>query len=655
MKKVLIIILVVTITIAGASIYFLRGSSGFRSIYFVPDDAIAIIETKDPIQAWDKIVHSKVWNHLKTNNYLTELNSDIQTYDSLINSNALLLKLMGAKPIIMSVHERTKGKYDYIYIIDVGKVGNTRNPEKLLRSVLGNKYEVTSREYNNTKIVELLDIEASEYYFLSLTQENVILSLEPKLIEKAIDTGIEKNNGLNTKFLKVQSRISHKGLFSILFNYDNLSSVVNSLSDDYTTTFNEYTKYLAYTGLYFDINKEGLISVKGFTSFKDETPINYLKVLHEGNIETASSFVIPQRIASLTKINFENSQDYFQQLMKNMGEAVHSEYENNLKSIEKKLKIDLSKNLFSWMDKELVFMQTQPSNLGRNNELAIILQANDSVNAVNNLNFIWKQIKRNTPVKVKSITYKGYKIDYVAFPGIIQAFFGNAIKKLEKPYFTQIASSVIISNHPQTIKNIIDDFQANNTLATSMEYYNFSKLYDKKSSLYFYFEPPVFFQNMKGFVDAQTWNKLKQQKKYITCFKQGAINVNVQDELLHLDFKVQYEPETDEWQRQIYNDVEIKTMFLQAIDSVIVEVIDSLPEIIISDLDSKKHEEYYDDKTLMLEVKLKDGMKNGTLKMYHANGKLSLKGEYENDKPIGKWKYYDDNGDLIKTNYYNEK
>lgn len=652
MKKILIAIISLLIIAFVVGMFMLRGSSGFRSIYFVPSDAIAIVEIQDPIKTWDKIVHSKVWNHYRNNSYFKELNSDIQSYDSLLSSNTMLFKMIGAKSVLMSVHEISKEKYDYIYIIDIGKVGRTKNPEKLLNSVLGGSYKVTSRKHNNTKIVEILDIDESEYYFVSFAEGNLMFSVNPKLLEKALDASIDKQIGLDSKFLNVQSKISNKGLLSVFCNYNNITNTIGSLSDNYAKTFSEYTKYLSYTGLYFDIDENGLIAIEGFTSFKDETPTDYYKILPKGKTEIISAKVIPQRIASLTKVSFYDSEAYFQQLMKNMGENVFAEYENNLKLIEKKLKINASENLFQWIDEEIVFLHTQPSNLGRSNELAIILNANDSADAANNLNFLWKQIKKNTPVKVKSIKYMGYNIDYVAFPGIIQAFFGKTIDKLEKPYFTQIGNSVIISNHPQTIKNIINDYSNENTLAASVEHYNFTKLFSSNSSLYFYFEPPVFFQNMKGFVDSETWFKLKQQKKYITCFKQGAVNINNEDELLHLNFKIQYEPNNVEFSKQNYNASDLFLLFSQVQDTVEVQEKDSLPQIIISDLDSKKHEEYYEDGALKLEVKLKDGMKNGSLKMYHANGKLSLKGEYENDKPTGKWKYYNENGDLVKTDNY---
>ena len=56
------------------------------------------------------------------------------------------------------------------------------------------------------------------------------------------------------------------------------------------------------------------------------------------------------------------------------------------------------------------------------------------------------------------------------------------LSKLDKPYYTIIDGHVIFSNHPQTIKNVIDDYVEENTLGKSIEYYNFSKQFEKNSS-----------------------------------------------------------------------------------------------------------------------------------------------------------------------------
>ncbi|MBI9068600.1 MAG: hypothetical protein JEZ09_14990 [Salinivirgaceae bacterium] len=120
MKRTFIIITIFIILLIASVVYFLRGNSGYQSIYFVPENASVIFESKDPVKAWDQIVHSNIWEHYKTNEFFAELNKDIESYDSLINSNKMLLNLVGSKTVLLAQVPIGNNKYDFLYIVDVG-------------------------------------------------------------------------------------------------------------------------------------------------------------------------------------------------------------------------------------------------------------------------------------------------------------------------------------------------------------------------------------------------------------------------------------------------------------------------------------------------------------------------------------------------------
>lgn len=658
MKKVLIISSVIVVIIIVGAMYFLRSTSGYRSIYFVPEDASIIIESKDPIDAWSKIVHSYAWEHYKTNPFLSEINADIESYDSIVNSSKLLLKLIGKKSVMISQHPLGNDQYDFIYIADIGKLAKFNKPEKIINSVLGKGYEVTSRTYKENKIVELLDIEDQDNYFLCFSKGKIIFSFNPKLIEASIDASEKMTIGRDIKYLNIKSKLGNSGLFSVYIFHNNFTKFMSSFSPHSREKMDNYTKEMMYTGFCFDFSDEGLLSIEGYSSFSDAYDINYLSLMDNGKQELFSAPIIPQRVASLMKINFDDASDFFKNSMKQMGEEDYKEYMENIQKFEKKLKIKLDKNLFSWMDKEIVMVQTQPSNLGRDNEFAVVLHAKDSADATKNLQILWKQIKKNTPIKIKSVNYKGYTIDYIAFPGFIKLLFGKALKKIEKPYFSVLGDNVVLSNHPQTLKNIIDDNLTGNTFEQTQKYYDFDKHFESSTSIYMYFEPPVLYLNMKAFLSKETWSKFQKNKKYITCFSQGGIQLNKEDELLHYILNSQYQPEIDEMKVQYYNVGEIMSLFNIADQSQtnepkeVTTPADTVPKIIISDLDAKEYEEFYDNGQLKLSVEIKDGLKDGSLKYYHENGEIKIRGEYEDDEPTGKWKYYDEEGNLTKTDKY---
>jgi antitoxin component YwqK of YwqJK toxin-antitoxin module len=79
---------------------------------------------------------------------------------------------------------------------------------------------------------------------------------------------------------------------------------------------------------------------------------------------------------------------------------------------------------------------------------------------------------------------------------------------------------------------------------------------------------------------------------------------------------------------------------------------DTIPEFYVSDLDSRRYEEFYEDGTLKLSVDLKKGLRHGDFEYYYPSGELHIKGAYRDDLPYSTWKYYDETGELTKTDNY---
>ena len=54
------------------------------------------------------------------------------------------------------------------------------------------------------------------------------------------------------------------------------------------------------------------------------------------------------------------------------------------------------------------------------------------------------------------------------------------------------------------------------------------------------------------------------------------------------------------------------------------------------------------------EAEYKDGKMNGFSKLYYPNGKLLMSGQMKENKEVGNWKYYDENGNLLGEAPYNQ-
>lgn len=70
---------------------------------------------------------------------------------------------------------------------------------------------------------------------------------------------------------------------------------------------------------------------------------------------------------------------------------------------------------------------------------------------------------------------------------------------------------------------------------------------------------------------------------------------------------------------------------------------------------NKRHgmwKSYYRNGEVWSEKEYKEGVEDGIIVSYMKNGKIRYKGQYKDGEKIGGWEFYDDNGNLLKTEKY---
>jgi hypothetical protein len=657
MKKIFKTLFV--LLLVGAGIYFLinylfSGRSTFQSIYLVPENSVFIIETDDAYDAWGKIIHSKSWEKIGHVPYFSELNKELENLDSLLSTKKALLKIISKRKILVSLHEYQPKKYDYLFILNVGNAAGLRNPEKLISSVLGENYPLTKRDYKGSSVYELLDKKSGEMYFFSFIKDKIALSTNFKLVEASIDEENKMALGRDLEFIDVSKRITGKGLFNVYINYSHFPQFLESKLGKITPGIQQLRHQLTYSAFSFDIGSDGLISLEGYTDVNDSVASFYTMALETGSGGLKSAEIIPNGAASLVKISFTDAAEYYHKTIADLNAPEYLGYKDNIEKIEKKLKINVEENIFSWIDDEIALLQTQPSNLGKDNEFAVIIKGKNESDPLKNLDFLAHQIQKNTPVKIKEVIYEGYQIRYISFPGLLKMFFGKTIGKIDKPYYTLIGEYAVFSNHPQTIKNIIDGYRQGKVLEYSDSFDVFKSRFENKSSAFAYINVPVFFNNLKEFVSIATWDNLNSNKNIITCFPRIGFQINEKDKLLHLLIKAEYDETPEKFAVQRFENDFISLFTSENSLEDTVENVDEWynPAIIINDLDSRELKVNYENGNLKYSIDLKNGLKHGTFKEYFEDGTLRIKGRFKNDLKDGDWKLYGEDGNIIEEKVF---
>ena len=102
------------------------------------------------------------------------------------------------------------------------------------------------------------------------------------------------------------------------------------------------------------------------------------------------------------------------------------------------------------------------------------------------MEFIEKKVKRRTPVKVKTVHYKDFEINYIEMKGFFRLFFGGLFDKFEKPYYTYVDDYVVFSNKASSLLSFVEDYEQKNLLKNTLGFKNSFSYLNSSSTLFLY-------------------------------------------------------------------------------------------------------------------------------------------------------------------------
>lgn len=656
--KILIVSFLAFILYQGIS-FFLPSGNKLQSIYLIPKDAVFIIETDQPIDTWNAISKSEVWNHLQTNAYFKELTSSLNHLDEIFNQKKKLIDFIGNRDLYISVHMISKKKYGLFFTVDLQKISKLNLLKNHLETVTSSAFTVTKRQYHNFTINEITDKKTRETLYITFIDNQMIASYTHKLVEASIDQYQEPVIGRDLDFINIAKKVSGKDLFRLYVQYSYLDDYAYYFTNQPSSTIKELSKALKYSGFSFDFKNKNTIYANGYTNTNEATQ-TYIKALQNSGKSTHDvAKIAPERTAIYLSFGFDSFKEFyanFNEIQKENAEMFKN-YQNNLDKIQNFLDININKHFISWMDDEIAVLHMESALKTTNKtETALVIKANSIKNAKKNINFVLKQIKKKTPVKFKKITYKDHEINFLSIKGFFKVFLGSYFKDFDKPYFTYIDDYVVFSNYPTTLKRIIDDYENEKTLLNSKDYKQFIRNFDRKSSIFAYINTPTLYKNLITIADKNTKQKIRKNKDYIICFPQIGFQLTPYSDLFETTLVINYQDPKIVQSKQQFKEVTVNDFNMNDFNpSPEKELVAVNPSdlfkpaaIVLKDLDTDTYHKKYANGKKHVSVAIKNGKPHGKYKEYYPNGELKLTGRFKNGKQSGTWKVYNTSGKLLK-------
>tara|TARA_R110002073_G_scaffold139232_2_gene289319 strand:- start:89422 stop:91416 length:1995 start_codon:yes stop_codon:yes gene_type:complete len=656
-RKIFLGLLGTLVFLIGYVVYllFIAPSTNLQSIYLIPKDAVFVVETQEPIAAWEEIRESDVWKHLQKNDYFYEMTESIHKMDTVFYSKKKLFEYFGTRSLFFSVHMYKPKQYGLFYVIDLKRIAKLKLLNTYLNTILNDDYTLSRRTYNGHEIIELYDKESRETLYLSFIKNQLIASYVHTLVEASIDEYSAPVIGRNLDFIEVKKRVGYDDMFRLYLQYSYLDEYIRYFTDTPKEWVRILSDHFLFSGFTFDLKSNNTITANGFTNMSPTT-VGYLKALQKsGKAKRTIPKIAPKRTALYLSYGFDSFDEFYANFEKIQQEnpVDFETYTASIAKIEKQLKINIKENFVSWVGNEMALLQLQSSVTKGKNDVALVFKANDIESAQMNLNFILRQIKKRTPVKFKQIDYEGHVINFMSIKGFFKLLVGNLFNELDKPYYTIIDDYVIFSNKPNTLKSIITDFKTKQTLDTSEDFQHFNRYFDKESSVFAYINTPVLYENMYAFVDTATKQQIEENKDFIICFPQIGFQLIPYASMFETKLVVDYQDAAlvegkDQFKDNQLFGPSISGSKVTTKNILEVATIFKVKKIYPEDLNADEYLTKYPDGNPHLKVQLKDGLKHGRYFEYYPNGVVKIKGRYRKDIQIGVWRAYDKEGGLIK-------
>jgi len=659
-KKILIGVLFVLIAFVLQQFYvfYIAQKDTLQSIYLVPKDAVYIIETQKPLDNWEIISKSDPWVHLQKNDYFKQLTQSITKIDTLFKQQKGLLNFIGNREVLISAHMYKPKDYSFLYIVDLQKIAHLNLLKNNISKLVNNKYSVTNRKYHNHEIVEIFDKKNKDTLYISFVKNQMIASYTHTLIEASIDELLDPKIGRNLNFIEILKKIDDGNLFKFYFQYQYLNGFIKTFTDKPHNIVKNLNTNLLFSGFSFDL-ENNLLFANGYTNVsKNVTP--YLKAIQKSGIGKRSvTAIAPEKTAIFTSFSFHKFTDFyinFENILKENATKFKS-YLDGLEKIENLLNINIKDNFISWIGNEIALIHIASPINNKKNDIALIIKTKNISKAKLQLSFILEQIKKTTPVKFKQILYKGHPINYLSIKGFFKILLGDLFKEIDKPYFTIIDDCVVFSNHPNTLKYIINQKIENKTLKNNNDFQKFNKNFNSKSSVFTFINTPILYNNIFTLANATTKKSMQKNKDFIICFPLLGFQLTPEKNMFKSNFVIKYQDPAIVKSKEIFETtsqieaqiIEGNLVFETETPSVAInkKTVFNIPEIYPSDLNAKSYTTNFKNGNTHRIVGLKNGLKHGNYKEFYPNGILKISGKYRKGKQTSTWRAYNEKGELV--------
>ena len=515
------------------------------AIRAIPSNTCFFIETNNTAHIINKVIHAnQIWKQLSNIKDFENLNKQIHFIDSLSKTNTDLSEIFEKQNSIISI-SCDKTSINCLFLVELTKGNRESYVKNIFSKALKNKTPHFKEKCHSVKIYELSVDEIKFHFNFALSKGIFIGSSSLPLVKDAINQLHSVKSFENTaSFKKIKATAGKKVDANIYINFNKFNDLARYFSKaKYDQILQEFSHFADWSELDLLIKSDEIL-LNGYTITIDSLD-HYLSLfIKQLPQETFVTRVLPFNTSFFLSLGFSDFNKYFDDYKQYLkaGNKL-SNYESDIRIINKKYKTNIEKNFLSWIGSEvtLSFTGTNPQQIEQNS--FTVLKAKKSEEAKKLL----KELAQKSQNKIFTEKYKEFQVGRILIPDLLPLFFGPLFENSETNYYTIIDDFVLFSSKISNLKSFINQILAGKTLANNVNFTDFSSNTSTNSNIFLYLNIKNGINFLPEFINKKFLANFENNKKHLLDFEAIAIQFSSLNSMLYtnayLKFNPEYKPE----------------------------------------------------------------------------------------------------------------
>jgi hypothetical protein len=449
------------ILIAAAAIFFYlrnyRSEQG-DPLAAIPSDAVVYLSADPVDEALENLLRPDVWGAWSVTPAFRTLQDQLTSMRTAMQEGSPVGQLLTSGRLFLSLHVTGAGTFDFLFL----KAVESGDADEIAASLLessGENAQVSKREFDGLTIHEIR-LSDNRNFTWSVVKGVFMGSFTPFLVEDALR---QQKVGRAAVWSTVMQA---EGNPAVHLNFTNLPAFLSLFTE--ANAFNGYSMIRNFAGWYSAsvFTAKDRFAMDGVLESADT-----LKFVHclmgQTPVKASIPSILPSKTASVLWYGASNFELYLQKLQTfHRTTQTGKKYRETLAAIDKKYKINITRQMTSWASGEYALVVTEPSSANYDNSMFAVFHTANPDKASRTLSELTAKIDKKLGESTRDENYQGHTIKFLRLTDVMPALYGNHFKRLTRMFYTISGDHVIFANQASALRNYIDEIRAGHIFAT---------------------------------------------------------------------------------------------------------------------------------------------------------------------------------------------